>query len=764
MTAWWAQAHLLWVSTAVLLLTVAYLLLRHLNSAGSKLLIAFGVSLGAMGASRALAVSAADSADALQNFRYFYAFSSIASALFWHFCMQVLRLIDRFWPVLFLSWLLYSLLAMLSLESGLVVSSLRAEPWGQEVVGGLGVLALIILQTGQLGLCFYFCREQYQKALAQEDRQRLRWFFRLLILLCFAVSDFAFHLTGLGRPITVIMLVPCMLLTAFLMWRFGMGLKPVELLVEQFGQSDDAAHLIVTDEGYIRYASPGIAKLTGQPESAWVGKPLTAIFLQEIDAGRLRWCQRLKGQALPVRLRAAQESQPTLELSVNLAKPAAGAKAGYFCRLRVPRGQRSRDLEGTVTAQAFTARLHDALREAQQVEQSRAALLVAGVDRMSQINSAFGPDIGDQVLARLRSQLRQVAEQYRGEVYRSAGDQFLVLLQTTKLEWLPEDLERQLAALAEPLQTGRGECFASVTSVLVDCDPALDVAGHLSAASGWLQEARREFPGKLSRRTAARPDEELGFDSRIQQALDRGALVLEWTGRQDPVTQAIEGFLLSPALELPGGQWLRGQALSERIRAEELRSRLDLWVLQQWLARMPEVASQLPETACFALRLDQVSAHSAQFTDWLLRLVPATLRRRLTLVIAEHDSLNAGVQRELRRWHSAGIRIELADFGEGVSSMSCLHQLPISALRLSARVVREALVRPSARQMTLAVSKFAQRLDFRVIAEGVDSVVEREVVGALGFGLLEGAAAGGWQFAGGKQPVRIAPLADENPS
>ena len=78
--------------------------------------------------------------------------------------------------------------------------------------------------------------------------------------------------------------------------------------------------------------------------------------------------------------------------------------------------------------------------------------------------------------------------------------------------------------------------------------------------------------------------------------------------------------------------------------------------------------------------------------------------------------------------------------------------------------IREALVRPSARQMTLAVSKFAQRLDFRVIAEGVDSVVEREVVGALGFGLLEGAAAGGWQFAGGKQPVRIAPLADENPS
>ena len=762
MTAWWAQAQLLWVATAVMLVTVLYLLARHLNSAGSKLLIAFGVSLGAMGATRAMAVGAGDPADVLQNFRYFYAFSCLASALFWHFCMQVLRLIERFWPVLFLSWLLYSLLAMLSLESGLVVASLRAESWGLEAVGGPGALALIMLQTGELGLCFYFCREQYLRAQAPEDCRRLRWFFGLLLLLCMAVSDFAFHLTGLGLPITVVMLVPCMLLTAYLMWRFGMGLRPVELLVEQFGQADDAAHLIVTDEGYIRYASPGLTQLTGQPMSAWVGQALTAVFKEDVDAARLRWCQRRKGQVLRLRLRAARDSQPALELSVDLVRPEGGAKAGYFCRLRVPRAQRSRDLDGTVTAQEFTACLHDALREAKQVEQSHAVLLVAGVDRMSQVNTAFGPDIGDRVLARVRVKLLQVAEQYRGKVYRSAGDQFLVLLQTTRTDHLPDELGQQLSVLNEPLVTPRGECFASVSSALVESDPRMSVADHLSSASGWLQAARRERPGKLSQITARKPDRERGFDSFVRKALDRGLLTLEWIGRQEPGAQEIEGYRLIPMLELASGQQLRGQALAERILSDDLRARLDLWTLQRWLEQVPHVERQLPASARFVLRLDQVSAQSTQFTDRLLQIVPAALSRRLVLVIAEHDSLNAAVQRQLRRWHEAGIQIELADFGEGMSSMSCLHQLPISALRLSARVVRDALIRPSSRQMTQAVSKFAKRLDFRVVAEGVDSAVERELVGALGFSLLEGAAAGGWCFTGHDgRPRRLAPLAIE---
>ena len=78
------------------------------------------------------------------------------------------------------------------------------------------------------------------------------------------------------------------------------------------------------------------------------------------------------------------------------------------------------------------------------------------------------------------------------------------------------------------------------------------------------------------------------------------------------------------------------------------------------------------------------------------------------------------------------------DFGTGLSSLSCLHQLPIDALKIDRSFISNMTGQPRFAALVLAVLTLAQNLKIRVIAEGVESAEQLALLLALGCDCVQG--------------------------
>lgn len=85
-----------------------------------------------------------------------------------------------------------------------------------------------------------------------------------------------------------------------------------------------------------------------------------------------------------------------------------------------------------------------------------------------------------------------------------------------------------------------------------------------------------------------------------------------------------------------------------------------------------------------------------------------------------------------------GFSISIDDFGTGYSSLSYLRKLPIDVLKIDMSFVREIEKSSKIRQVYAALIQIADALDLKVVAEGVDNPLQRDVLAEIGCDLIQG--------------------------
>ena len=184
-----------------------------------------------------------------------------------------------------------------------------------------------------------------------------------------------------------------------------------------------------------------------------------------------------------------------------------------------------------------------------------------------------------------------------------------------------------------------------------------------------------------------------------------------------------------------GSSSSNGNAVAEEIG---LIGEIGAWVLMRACAD----AAVWPEAATVAVNLSP-----AQFRDGdlLAELAHALASsglpaRRLELEITESvllrdDRANLSVLREL---HGLGVRIAMDDFGTGYSSLSYLRRFPFDKIKIDQSFVRDLFDSPENVAIVRAAIGLGRALGMTVLAEGVETAAERDVLTAEGCHELQG--------------------------
>jgi EAL domain-containing protein (putative c-di-GMP-specific phosphodiesterase class I) len=92
----------------------------------------------------------------------------------------------------------------------------------------------------------------------------------------------------------------------------------------------------------------------------------------------------------------------------------------------------------------------------------------------------------------------------------------------------------------------------------------------------------------------------------------------------------------------------------------------------------------------------------------------------------------------LHRLNDIGVRISIDDFGTGYSSLSYLTTLPISELKIDGSFVRDLGRTPQSEAVATAIIALARSLGLGVVAEGVETERQAQVLHSLGCHVMQG--------------------------
>lgn len=377
----------------------------------------------------------------------------------------------------------------------------------------------------------------------------------------------------------------------------------------------------------------------------------------------------------------------------------------------------------------------------------RAAVLFINLDRFKHVNDSLGHPAGDELLCVVSERIKEILRHCDGGTAgRLSGDEFVVVLPGNAREHVSVAIERLQAALMQPqhLDGAEVEVSASIGVAMYPQD-GCDMETLLYRADMAMHQAKSAGRGRFSFFSSEmnrQAQERLALENALRQALQEGSLHLHYQPQVEVHTGCLYGVEalarwhhptlgnISPARFIP---------LAEEC---DLMQILGRWALKeacrqlgQWRARglaVPSVAVNLSPSNFHSLDLPDLLAETLEHNA----LQPSDLMLELTEDILLDT--NSSTMKTIEKVHAQGIRLSMDDFGTGYSSLSYLRRLPITELKLDRSFVADLENDEAARALSSAILGICKSLSLTVVAEGVETIGQKETLRAQGYPVLQG--------------------------
>ena len=389
----------------------------------------------------------------------------------------------------------------------------------------------------------------------------------------------------------------------------------------------------------------------------------------------------------------------------------------------------------------FLEHLEQSMRDTKNKKQLGAVLLI-DLDNFKAINDTAGHETGDYLLQQVATRLLECVEANQ-MVARLGSDEFVVLLDhlgSSEMEAIPQ-LEKTakyiLQTLTQPYFLADSEYHnsASIGISLFGIEACENIQDPIKRADMALSDAKnygrntyRFFDPEIQSQVQERAE----IDTGLRQALEKNQLVLYYQPQVNGAQQVtgVEALL----------RWLhpvKGMISPARFIpvAEENGFIITLgqWVLESACQQLSDWA-KYPQTAHLSMAVNVSASQFArdEFVQDVLDVLERTqapahlLKLELTesaLVMRVEDIIEK--MTILKRY---GIMFSLDDFGTGYSSLTYLQRIPIDQLKIDQGFVRNIVISANDAEITKMIIVLAKTLGISVLAEGVETEAQREVL------------------------------------
>ena len=415
------------------------------------------------------------------------------------------------------------------------------------------------------------------------------------------------------------------------------------------------------------------------------------------------------------------------------------------------------DLTGLANRVAFMDRLETAVTAARR-DDTMIGVLYLDIDRFKVINDSLGHAVGDMVLIQIAERVLKVIRT-RDVLARLGGDEFTILLDGVHGRAEANAIaERVAGAFVAPFSVA-GRRFNVSASVGIATnlgagDDGETLLSHADAAQYRAKQGGRnrieEFDIELRESIQRR----LGDEQELRDALTQGDIV-SW---------------FQPEVDLRTGQIVGAEALARWLHAE--RGMLDaskFVPLAEEAGLVFQLDDRIVSGAVEARAGLALAGVSSSFRIWCNVSSGQLTRERPTerlaglLTAVGCDPSQIGIEitetailpdvqaaaREIAAARDLGIKVALDDFGTGHSSLTLLRSLPIDRVKIDQTFVRELTRDANDAAIVRSVITLAHDLGLEVVAEGVETPEQAQMLGQLGC-----------QFAQGYLWAKALPIAD----
>lgn len=376
------------------------------------------------------------------------------------------------------------------------------------------------------------------------------------------------------------------------------------------------------------------------------------------------------------------------------------------------------------------------------------AVLFLDLDRFKLINDSIGHMVGDQLLIAIASRLRHCLGP-EDKVARLGGDEFTILLDDIRnANEAIEVAERIQKQLSQPFNVGGYETFTTVSMGIALSNPDYQLPeDFLRDADTAMYQAKSLGKARyviFDKGMHAHAVNLLQLETDLRRAIDRSEFFIEYQPIVELETGRLHGFEALVRWQHPD----RGSILPDRFIAvaEETGFIVAIgeWVLMQACRQMQHWKEKHSLTIPLSISVNlsgRQFGHSnllEQITHILdvTGLDPRSLKLEITeSVVMESVESTAGTLQKLR---ALGVEISIDDFGTGYSSLSYLHRLPINTLKIDRSFVGRMTENSENKEIVRTIIMLAKTLGLGVIAEGVETKEQAELLRELGCQSMQG--------------------------
>ena len=395
------------------------------------------------------------------------------------------------------------------------------------------------------------------------------------------------------------------------------------------------------------------------------------------------------------------------------------------------------DLTGLPKAALLQDRMAQALAIAAR-QRKNLAVMYIGLDRFKLINNALGHPAGDALLISVAECLVATVRK-SDSVFRYAGDEFVIVLPDLVL---PQQAiyvaNKLLTTLRKPLcingQNLNITASLGISTYPNDGENAHGLVAKAEAAMHSTKENGRDDFQFYDPDINLRAREQQSIQAGLHTALQRQEFTLLYQPKLNLDTGTITGVealirwqhpewgAVSPAQFIPIAEY-GGQIIP-----------ISRWVVRE-ACRQTRAWHQagLPPLI-MAVNISAVEFRQPGFLDSIrtvlqeTQLAPRLLELELTeSALIQNVEFTVSILLALK---DLGVRIAIDDFGTGYSSLSYLKQFPVDVLKIDQSFVKD-IGKPDSDAIVSAIISMGQSLRFKIIAEGIETREQLDLLQAL---------------------------------